>query len=111
MAVVSDGRPARTHYRVDHSWEDPAVSMVSLALETGRTHQIRVHLSAIGHPVVGDTTYSENRPDFDLGRQFLHASELAFDHPLDGRRVTFESPLPTELTESLDQLGGWGPRS
>ena len=106
MAVVSNGRPARTHYRIDQSWEKPAVSMVSLVLETGRTHQIRVHLSSIGHPVVGDTTYSENRPDLGLGRQFLHASELAFDHPLDGRRVTFESQLPVELAELLERLGG-----
>ena len=106
MAVVSNGRPARTRYRIDHSWEEPAVSMVSLVLETGRTHQIRVHLSSIGHPVVGDTTYSENRPDLGLGRQFLHASELAFNHPLDGRRVTFESQLPAELAELLERLGG-----
>ena len=106
MAVVSNGRPARTRYRIDQSWEEPAVSMVSLALETGRTHQIRVHLSSIGHPVVGDRTYSENRPDLGLGRQFLHAAELAFNHPLDGGRVTFESQLPAELAELLERLGG-----
>ena len=105
MAVVSNGRPARTHYRIDQSWEEPAVSMVSLLLETGRTHQIRVHLSSIGHPVVGDTTYSDNRPDLALGRQFLHASELAFNHPFDGRRIAFESQLPVELAELLEQLG------
>ncbi len=56
--------------------------------------------------MVGDTTYSANRPDLGLRRQFLHASELAFDHPLDGRRVTFESQLPVELAELLERLGG-----
>ena len=105
MAVVSNGRPAITRYRIDRSWERPAVSMLSVTLETGRTHQIRVHLSAIGHPVVGDQAYSKNRSDFGLGRQFLHSSELAFDHPLDGRRVSFESPLPRDLSELLDRLG------
>ena len=108
MAVVSSGRSARTRYRIDRSWEEPAVSMVSLVLETGRTHQIRVHLSSIGHPVVGDKTYSENRPDLGLGRQFLHASELGFNHPLDGRRVTFQSQLPVDLAELLSRLGGLG---
>ena len=106
MAVVSTGRPARTQYRIDQSWEEPAVSMLSLVLETGRTHQIRVHLSSIGHPLVGDTTYSANRPDLGLRRHFLHASELAFNHPLDGRRVTFELQLPVELAELLERLGG-----
>ena len=108
MAVVSSGRSARTRYRIDRSWEEPAVSMVSLVLETGRTHQIRVHLSSIGHPVVGDKTYSENRPDLGLGRQFLHASELGFNHPLDGRRVTFQSQLPVDLAELLSRLGELG---
>ena len=108
MAVVSSGRSARTRYRIDKSWEEPAVSMVSLVLETGRTHQIRVHLSSIGHPVVGDKTYSENRSDLGLGRQFLHASELGFNHPLDGRRVTFQSQLPVDLAELLSRLGGLG---
>lgn len=108
MAVVSSGRPARTRYRVEQAWEEPAVSMVSLLLETGRTHQIRVHLSAIGHPLVGDRTYSGNRADLGLRRQFLHASELAFDHPYGDRRVTFESPLPAELTELVDRLGDLG---
>ena len=104
MAVREMGKPAITHFRVIEKFR--AYTHLRLKLETGRTHQIRVHLSSIGHPVVGDTTYSENRPDLGLRRQFLHASELAFNHPLDGRRVTFESRLPKELAELLERLRG-----
>ncbi|HLN15321.1 MAG TPA: RluA family pseudouridine synthase [Acidimicrobiales bacterium] len=98
MAVVAGGREARTAYRVLGRDEGPPpVSLLSLELETGRTHQIRVHLSAIGHPVVGDDLYG--RPDGRLaeGRLFLHSTELSFAHPADGRPVGFESPLPEDL--------------
>ncbi len=100
MAVVADGRAARTEYEVSTRFDRPAeVARVRCRLETGRTHQIRVHLTSIGHPLVGDTVYGGRRPTLGLTRPFLHAAELAFDHPATGERVTFESPLPADLVE------------
>jgi 23S rRNA pseudouridine1911/1915/1917 synthase len=72
-------------------------------LETGRTHQIRVHLSSINHPLVGDPTYGQRRPTLGLGRPFLHAAELAFDHPTTGARVTFTSELAPDLRAWLNE--------
>jgi 23S rRNA pseudouridine1911/1915/1917 synthase len=105
MAVVGSGRPARTGYEVSSSWATPEVSLVTCRLETGRTHQIRVHLSAIGHPLVGDGTYGGERSGLVLERPFLHAAHLSFDHPVSGERLEFESPLPVDLREVLDRLG------
>jgi len=103
MAVVAGGRPARTDYRVVGTYSAPAlVSRLECRLETGRTHQIRVHLSSIEHPLVGDPTYSQRRPMLGLTRPFLHAAELAFDHPSTGERVTFTSPLAPDLQAWLD---------
>ena len=103
MAVVASGRPARTDYRVVGTYSAPAlVSRLECRLETGRTHQIRVHLSSIDHPLVGDPTYSQRRPMLGLTRPFLHAAELAFDHPGSGERVTFTSPLAPDLQAWLD---------
>ena len=102
MAVVAGGRPARTDYRVVGSYSSPAVvSRLECRLETGRTHQIRVHLSSIDHPLVGDPTYGQRRPTLGLERPFLHAAELAFDHPATGERVTFTSPLAPDLRSWL----------
>src|SRR5438477_2658031 len=106
MAIVAGGRPARTRYRVVRRFEAPAVvPLLECALETGRTHQVRVHLAAIGHPVVGDTRYRGNRPALRLDRPFLHAHHLAFDHPRTGERAAFSSPLPEELETVLRRLG------
>jgi 23S rRNA pseudouridine1911/1915/1917 synthase len=88
------------------------VTLCAVAIHTGRTHQIRVHLSAIGHPVVGDATYGgvkarvaqDLRPVLRLDRPFLHAARLAFDHPGDGRPLSFEAPLPADLQGLLDDL-------
>jgi len=88
------------------------VSLVKVAIATGRTHQIRVHLSAIGHPVVGDATYGgvHRRVAHDLRavqrleRPFLHAARLVFTHPADGRRVEFDSPLPPDLESIIDEV-------
>jgi 23S rRNA pseudouridine1911/1915/1917 synthase len=79
-------------------------------LETGRTHQIRVHLSAIGHPVVGDDVYSQGRslPDAAISRPFLHAYALAFEHPATGHPVSWTSELPDDLLRQLDQVSGTG---
>ncbi len=105
MAVVADGRDARTRYEVERSFGTPApTALLRCRLETGRTHQIRVHLAAIGHPVVGDATYGGVRPPITVGRPFLHAAMLAFDHPRTGARVTFESDLPDDLARVLATL-------
>jgi 23S rRNA pseudouridine1911/1915/1917 synthase len=102
MAVVAGGRPARTDYRVVGTYSSPAlVSRLECRLETGRTHQIRVHLASINHPLVGDPTYSQRRPTLGLARPFLHAAELAFVHPATDERVTFTSPLAPDLAAWL----------
>jgi 23S rRNA pseudouridine1911/1915/1917 synthase len=106
MAVRDEGRPARTRYDVQAEFDAPRCSLVVCHLETGRTHQIRVHLSAIGHPVVGDGTYGGSRESLRLTRPFLHARALAFDHPATGERVRFTSALPHELQAMLDNLRG-----
>ncbi|MGH7772142.1 MAG: RluA family pseudouridine synthase [Candidatus Binatia bacterium] len=95
--------PASTRYRLlRHS---KGFSLLEIEMETGVTHQIRVHLEAIGHPLVGDPLYGGDRPDpFALGRQFLHAFYLRFRHPGSGEDVSIESPLPKELREVLDSL-------
>jgi 23S rRNA pseudouridine1911/1915/1917 synthase len=105
MAVRTGGRSARTFYEVLHTWNDPEVSLVSCELETGRTHQIRVHLSAIGHPVVGDGTYGGRRQPLALERPFLHSAEVAFTHPITGEEIALEEPLPPELEAVLAGLG------
>jgi 23S rRNA pseudouridine1911/1915/1917 synthase len=103
MAVVADGRPSRTDYRVVGTYSSPAtVSRLECRLETGRTHQIRVHLSSINHPLVGDPTYGQRRAALGLDRPFLHAAELQFEHPGTGERVTFRSPLAPDLQQWLD---------
>lgn len=105
MAVSSRGREARTTYEVVREFADPVeVSLLTCRLETGRTHQIRVHLAAIGHPVVGDTRYRGGRQSLPVPRMFLHAAGLRFTHPVTGRELTFESPLPPDLAGVLSQL-------
>jgi 23S rRNA pseudouridine1911/1915/1917 synthase len=105
MAVVAGGRSARTEYWVVERFTAPAeLAHLNCRLETGRTHQIRVHLESIGHPLVGDPTYGQRRPVLGLGRPFLHAAELAFDHPLTGERCEFRSELPRDLADMLAGL-------
>ena len=111
MAVVVDGKSARTRYRLLRTYRAPAdVAELECKLETGRTHQIRVHLQAIGHPVVGDGTYGGGRPGVATPRPFLHAAELTFAHPATGAPMTFTSPLPADLQAVLDGLGPPEPR-
>ena len=100
MAVVSTGRPAITRYRVVTSYSRS--TLVEARPRTGRTHQIRVHLASVGHPVVGDTTYG--RPAEGLSRQFLHAFRLAFVHPASGETIRFTAELPNDLRSYLDRL-------
>jgi 23S rRNA pseudouridine1911/1915/1917 synthase len=109
MAVTAGGRPSRTHYRVLARFTEPAeATYVACRLETGRTHQVRVHMGAIGHPVAGDARYGDTRSALSRsgrpGRPFLHAAELGFDHPATGERCRFESPLPPDLERVLASL-------
>jgi 23S rRNA pseudouridine1911/1915/1917 synthase len=104
MSVREGGRSARTHYEVVRSFREPDVSLLACRLETGRTHQIRVHLQAIGHPVVGDAAYGGSRPALALDRPFLHAGGLAFAHPVTGEPVQVEEELAPELTDVLEHL-------
>jgi 23S rRNA pseudouridine1911/1915/1917 synthase len=105
MAVVVGGKPARTEYQVVARYDEPAtLARLSCTLQTGRTHQIRVHLAAVGHPLVGDPTYGERRTTLGLTRPFLHATELSFDHPTTGERLTFTSPLPPDLATFVAAL-------
>ena len=103
QAVSSGGREARTRYEVRGRWTDPDRTLVECYLDTGRMHQIRVHLAAIGHALVGDPGYRGARQGFgeNLGRPFLHAWRLGFRHPADDQGVHFASPLPSELQELL----------
>jgi 23S rRNA pseudouridine1911/1915/1917 synthase len=96
-------RQARTHFRLERLL--PGVSLLRVELETGRTHQIRVHMAAIGHPVLGDRQYG-GRQAYGLRRQFLHATRLRFPHPISGEEVDVESPLPEELREALERAEG-----
>lgn len=92
MAVSSEGRVARTHYEVvDRSVDEPTLSLVRCRLETGRTHQIRVHMQAIGHAIVGDETYGGRRDARPFARPALHAAHLAFAHPATGDRLGFDA--------------------
>jgi 23S rRNA pseudouridine1911/1915/1917 synthase len=104
IVVTRTGRPARTRFEVERYYRDPEVTLLRCRLETGRTHQIRVHLAAVGHPVVGDSRYGGARRGLSIGRPFLHAEELGFDHPTTGERLSFTSALPADLEELLDRL-------
>jgi 23S rRNA pseudouridine1911/1915/1917 synthase len=101
MAVVAGGKPAVTRYRVRERFTSH--TLLECELETGRTHQIRVHLASIGHPIEGDAVYAGRAPRL-MGRQALHACRLAFIHPRDGEAVSFESPLPADFRALLEGL-------
>tara|TARA_Y100000768_G_scaffold111816_1_gene82352 strand:- start:7191 stop:8117 length:927 start_codon:yes stop_codon:yes gene_type:complete len=102
-AVIQNGKHARTHYEIDQKLESPfEISILSCRLETGRTHQIRVHLAAIGHPVLGDELYG-GRTSFNVdNRLALHAQMLTFSHPKTNNQMNFESPIPNELVAMKD---------
>jgi 23S rRNA pseudouridine1911/1915/1917 synthase len=105
MAVTDSGKPARTRYEVVQTFDEPApLALLICRLETGRTHQIRVHLSAIGHAVVGDERYRGVRGKLPCPRPFLHAEALGFDHPVTGERLRFTSELPADLAAVLAGL-------
>jgi 23S rRNA pseudouridine1911/1915/1917 synthase len=112
------GRTAVSHWQVLRRIQGPygSFSLVSVRIETGRTHQIRVHMASIGHPVVGDTLYGASTtiaptaarsrlPGLVLSRNFLHAAELEFAHPRSGQNVTLVSNLPADLKDFMGKLG------
>jgi 23S rRNA pseudouridine1911/1915/1917 synthase len=103
-AVAHGGKHARTHYELVRYYETSDASLLEVRLETGRTHQIRVHMSAIDHPVAGDIAYGATRKDLGSPRTFLHASKLEFTHPGNRERLSVEAPLPTDLAKVLEAL-------
>ncbi len=109
MAVVAGGREATTHYTVLARWagtaQQPAYTRLQLQLETGRTHQIRVHMAYLGHPVVGDPVYGSKKPELGQTAQVLHARELVFRHPRSGELVRVQCELPDYFLEVLRRLG------
>ncbi len=112
MAIQVNGRDARTAFEVLGRPEVPQrVSQLRCQLETGRTHQIRVHLAAIGHPVVGDRVYAARRPTFGLERTFLHAQQLEFPDARTGELRSFTAPLPADLLDWMAQYGMKFPES
>ena len=105
FAVVANGKPSITHYKTLEVF--PAVTLLEIELETGRTHQIRVHFSALHHPLVGDLTYGSDpalASRLGITRPWLHAKQLAFDHPASGERLSFNAEYPADLTRSLEVL-------
>jgi len=105
MTVSTRGRAARTHYRVQTVYREPAlVSLLECRLETGRTHQVRVHLAAIHHPIVGDGRYGGQREPLHAPRPMLHARALRFVHPTTGESIDLESPLPADFRAVLAEL-------
>ncbi|CAB4630526.1 unannotated protein [freshwater metagenome] len=108
FAVMNDGKHSVTHYETLEAF--PSASLVEVVLETGRTHQIRVHFSAFRHPLVGDTMYGADpklAAKVNLDRQWLHAKKLSFIHPTKGETVEFESEYPADLAKALDILRGY----
>ena len=102
MAVTASGKPARTSYTVlERRGGERPTTLLELALQSGRTHQIRVHMAAVGHPVVGDARYGAPDKRLGSGRFFLHAFKLAFSHPTTGARIESTSPLPEDLSTFL----------
>ena len=105
FAVVANGKPSITHYKTLEVF--PAVTLLEIELETGRTHQIRVHFSALHHPLVGDLTYGSDpalAARLNISRPWLHAKQLAFTHPGSGERISFTAEYPEDLTRSLALL-------
>lgn len=102
MAVDKKGKVAITHFKVLKRFEK--YTYLEVAIETGRTHQIRVHMAEIGHPVVGDYTYSNGKNEFNIQGQMLHAKSLDFKHPITGKPIHLEAPLPEYFSEILSSL-------
>lgn len=102
MAVTKNGKNAITHFKVIERFKN--YTLLEVKIETGRTHQIRVHLSEIGYPIVGDTTYSNGKNEWGIKGQCLHAKSLKFKHPITGKEMFIEAPLPEYFQEVIEEL-------
>ena len=102
MAVDKDGKQAVTHFKVIKRYK--RYTLLEIKIDTGRTHQIRVHMAKIGYPVVGDMVYSNGRNEFGVEGQMLHANSLEFSHPITGKKMHLEAPLPEYFTKVLEEL-------
>ena len=104
MAVTKNGKEAVTHFKVLERFNK--YTLLEVKIDTGRTHQIRVHLSEIGHPVVGDEVYSNGKNEFGIKGQLLHAKSLDFKHPISGKELHLEAEIPEEFSNVLKELRG-----
>ena len=102
MAVTRKGKNAITHFTVLKRYKN--YTYIELIIETGRTHQIRVHIAEIGHPVVGDAVYSNGKNPFNVEGQMLHAKKIEFNHPITKKRISFEAKLPEYFKDVLEKL-------
>ena len=102
MAVKKNGKEAITHFKVIKRYN--GYTLLEVNIDTGRTHQIRVHLSEIGYPVVGDETYSNGKNPFGIKGQLLHARRLEFEHPITGENLKLEAEIPNEFQEVINKL-------
>ena len=102
MAVTKNGKEAVTEFKVLKRYD--GFTLIEVKIKTGRTHQIRVHMAEIGHPVVGDSTYSNGKNPFGVNGQMLHAAKLEFVHPATGEKLHFEAPLPEYFKEIIKKL-------
>lgn len=104
MAVTQNGKEAITHFKVIERFPKHNCTLLEVKIETGRTHQIRVHLSQISYPIIGDTTYSNGKNEWDIEGQCLHAKSLKFKHPLTGKEMFLEAELPAYFKKLLEEL-------
>ena len=104
MAVIKNGKVAITHFKVLERFVKDNCSLLEVQIETGRTHQIRVHLSEIGYPIIGDSTYSSGKNKWKIEGQCLHAKSLEFTHPTTGRKMKLEAPIPQYMEDLLKEI-------
>ena len=102
MAITANGKPAVTEFKVLERFKN--YTFVECNLKTGRTHQIRVHMTSIGHPLVGDPKYGSKKNPFDINGQALHSHTLTLKHPSTCEQLSFTAPLPTDMKKILDTL-------